>query len=135
MKHRIAVRWSMSMHAVGFFSAVGLLVHLWGTTHHGVAQELGFAAWIGSPFLIAAAVTFWLRRSPGAAWALAAVSMVNWMIAVGSVYYEHLVMRPNSQGDFMFVALPLFELMGAAVGVALAVVVARTRVRQMDTAA
>lgn len=135
MKHRIAVRSSMLMHTVGFFSAVGLWVHLWGTARHGIAQELGFVAWIGSPFLIAAAVTFWLRRAPGAAWALAAVSMVNLMIAVGSVYYEHIVMRPDSQSGFMFVALPLFELFGTAVGVALAVVVARTRVRQMDTAA
>jgi hypothetical protein len=123
----------MAMHAVGFATAVGMLSQLWDMAHRATLLQLGFVAWIGSPFLIAAAVTLRLRRSPGAAWALAAVSMVNWMIAVGSVYYEHIVMRPDSQGGFMFVALPLFELLGTAVGVALALVISMTRMRSVGS--
>jgi len=127
MKNRSAFHASMLMHLVGLASAAAPLGYLWSLDHSGSLREAGVAAWVALPFLIGAAVTLWLRSSRWASWALASVALVNWMIVVGSLYYEHLVMRPDSQGGFLFVALPLFELLLTFVGVVLAGVVAHTR--------
>lgn len=130
MNARAAFGISMLMHGVGFASAGWFLTGMWLAEHNaGVAATLGFVCWMGLPFALCAAATLWLRHSAGAVWALACVSLVNWMIAMGSVYYEHVVMRPESQGGFLFVALPLFELLGTLVGTVLAAIVAWTRVR------
>jgi len=127
MNNRFAFNASMLMHVVGLASAAAPLAYLWGLGHSGTLRGAGVVAWVGLPFLIGAGVTLWLRRSEWASWALASVALVNWMIVVGSLYYEHLVMRPDSQAGFLFVALPLFELLLTFVGVVLAAVVARTR--------
>lgn len=127
MKNRFAFNASLLMHMVGLVSAAAPLGYLWSLGHSGSLREAAVLAWVALPFLIGAWFTFWLRRSKWASWALASVALVNWMIVVGSLYYEHLVMRPDSQAGFLFVALPLFELLLTFVGIVLAAVVVHTR--------
>lgn len=127
MKNRSAFNASMLVHMVGLASAAAPLGYLWSVGHSGTLREVGVVAWVALPFLIGVGCTLWLRRSQWASWALASVALVNWMIVVGSLYYEHLVMRPDLQAGFLFVALPLFELLLTFVGVVLAGVVAHTR--------
>lgn len=124
---------SLLIHTAGFVSAVWLLVPMRTGVHSSELGDAALAGWIGLPFLLAALATFVLRRSQGGVWALTTISLVNWMIVAGSVYYEHVVRRPDSQAGFLFVALPILELLGTGVGIALAAVIAGTVRRSVDT--
>lgn len=135
MKNRLAFSTSMLMHGIGLATALWLLTQQWRAVHGGADPSTGFLLWIGAPFLICAVAAVGLRQSSGAVWVLAAASLVNWFIAGGSVYYEHLVMRPTSQGAFLFVALPVLELVATFIGTVLASIVAFTKAQTVSSGA
>lgn len=129
MNNRVAFYSAMLIHGIGVVSAAGPLAYLWSLNHSAGWGEFGFALWVELPFILGGLLTWRRRNSPGACWVLASVSLVNWMIGIGSLYYEHMMMHTESQGKFLFIALPMFELLGVLVGAVLAAVVAWTRAR------